>query len=49
MDQAEQCRHEIPYSLLVDGKLENEVIDALFLSDGTWTVVEFKTDTIKDV
>jgi ATP-dependent exoDNAse (exonuclease V) beta subunit len=48
MDQAEQRWHEVPYSLMIDGKLENGSIDALFLSDDSWTIVEFKTDDIRN-
>jgi len=49
MDQARQRRHEVPYSLLVDGVLESGVIDALFLEkEGGWTLVEFKTDAIRN-
>jgi ATP-dependent helicase/nuclease subunit A len=41
--------HEVPYSrLLPDGTLENGIVDALFLADGAWTAVEFKTDRLRD-
>jgi ATP-dependent helicase/nuclease subunit A len=47
MDRAKQRRHEVPYSLMIDGELENGIIDALFLTSATWTIVEFKTDAIR--
>jgi len=46
--------HEVPYSLVAgDGRVENGIIDALYLrdggsADGTWTIVEFKTDHVRD-
>jgi ATP-dependent exoDNAse (exonuclease V) beta subunit len=32
----------------VDGRVESGIIDALYQCDGTWTLVEFKTDRVKD-
>ena len=46
MDGAERRLHEVPYSLIVDGKPQNGIIDSLYRRDGMWTVVEFKTDRI---
>ena len=47
--QAEQrgvCRRETPMTLtLADGALIEGVIDLAFEEDGTWVVVDFKTDT----
>ncbi|NLE76753.1 MAG: hypothetical protein GX605_08380, partial [Chloroflexi bacterium] len=49
MTCAERKLHEVPYSLLLaDGVVENGVIDVLYLAEGRWTVVEFKTDYLKD-
>jgi ATP-dependent helicase/nuclease subunit A len=48
MDGAERRLHEVPYSRLVGGRVENGSIDALYLRDGTWTIVEFKTDELRD-
>jgi ATP-dependent helicase/nuclease subunit A len=48
MDRADQRLHEVPYSLTVDGQVESGIIDALYRCDGTWTLVEFKTDQVKD-
>jgi ATP-dependent exoDNAse (exonuclease V) beta subunit len=48
MDQADRRLHEIPYSLEVDGRVESGIVDALYLREGTWTIVEFKTDRVKD-
>ena len=48
MNSAERCLHEVPYSLPVDGAVESGRMDALFLQDDTWHVVEFKTDAVRD-
>ncbi len=41
--------HEVPYSRVTEtGRVESGVIDALFQRDGNWTMVEFKTDHIRD-
>jgi len=41
--------HEVSYTYtLPDGALEQGVLDALFLADGQWTLVEFKTDHVRD-
>jgi ATP-dependent helicase/nuclease subunit A len=40
-----RCRREAPVLLrLDDGTLVEGVVDAAFLDDGAWTVVDFKTD-----
>ena len=48
MDRADRRLHEVPYSLVVDGRVESGIIDALYQREGTWTIVEFKTDRVKD-
>jgi ATP-dependent exoDNAse (exonuclease V) beta subunit len=48
MNSVDQRLHEVPYSLVVDGQVESGIIDALYRHDGTWTLVEFKTDRVKD-
>ncbi len=48
MDAAERRLHEVPYSLMVDGSVERRIIDALYLKDGVWTIIEFKTGEFKD-
>ena len=48
MEGAERRLHEVPYSRVVDGRVENGIIDALYLRDGSWTIVEFKTDEVGD-
>ncbi|MCL7455412.1 MAG: hypothetical protein M8467_20445, partial [Anaerolineae bacterium] len=48
MDSADQQLHEVPYSLVVDGRIESGIIDALYRNDGIWTIIEFKTDRVKD-
>ncbi|GIK40341.1 MAG: hypothetical protein BroJett011_41740 [Chloroflexota bacterium] len=48
MNQAAQRLHEVPYTLTIDGIIQSGIIDALYLQDGVWTVVEFKTDLVHD-
>ena len=48
MDGADRRLHEVPYSRTVEGRVENGIIDALYLRQGCWTIVEFKTDEVKD-
>jgi len=48
MDRADQRLHEVPYSLGVDGRVESGIIDALYQREGVWTIVEFKTDRVKN-
>lgn len=48
MNQAEQRLHEVPYSWELKEKQETGIIDALFRNNGTWTLVEFKTDRVWD-
>lgn len=41
---AERCHREIPLRLRVDGnRILEGVIDLMFLEDGTWHIVDFKT------
>ncbi len=48
MDRAERLLHEVPYHIQTDDHPESGIIDALYLRDGRWTVVEFKTDQVRD-
>jgi len=48
MAGADRRLHEVPYSRIVDGRVENGIIDALYLREGSWTIVEFKTDEVRD-
>jgi ATP-dependent helicase/nuclease subunit A len=48
MEGADLRLHEVPYSWVVDGRVESGIIDALYQRDGTWILVEFKTDRVKD-
>jgi ATP-dependent exoDNAse (exonuclease V) beta subunit len=48
MDRADQRLHEVPYSIVVNGRAERGIIDALYRREGVWTLVEFKTDDVKD-
>jgi ATP-dependent helicase/nuclease subunit A len=49
MDRAAQRLHEAPYSMIVDGRADEGVIDALFRQGEQWTIVEFKTDAVSSV
>ena len=49
MARAGRRLNEVPYSLSVGGRVESGVIDAVYLQGDSWTVVEFKTDEIRDV
>jgi ATP-dependent exoDNAse (exonuclease V) beta subunit len=49
MASAERWLTEIPYTLPAEdgqGRFKQGIIDALFLKDGIWTVVEYKTDRL---
>jgi len=46
MDGAESLLHEVPYSRYAGRVFERGVLDALYLSGGVWTIVEFKTDAV---
>ena len=49
MDTASRRLHEVPYSLVgAEGMVERGTLDALFQAGGQWTLVEFKTDYVKD-
>ena len=48
MNGAERRLHEVPYSLLRDEGVESGVIDALYLREGVWRIVEFKTDRVRN-
>jgi len=49
MDAAEMRLHEVPYSVTGDqGVPDSGVFDALYFTGGQWTLVEFKTDRVRD-
>jgi ATP-dependent helicase/nuclease subunit A len=48
MHDAERRLHEVPYSRLLDQVVDSGIIDALYLQNGVWTIVEFKTDRVED-
>jgi ATP-dependent exoDNAse (exonuclease V) beta subunit len=48
MDSAHRRLHEVPYSIVVDGRVERGIIDALYRAEGVWTLIEFKTDRVRD-
>lgn len=43
---ATQRYHELPYTYIVDGRLENGIIDLLFKDENGWNVLDFKTNHI---
>jgi ATP-dependent helicase/nuclease subunit A len=47
LEAADIDRREIPFSYRVGDKLETGRIDVLYRLDGTWTVLEYKTDSIQ--
>jgi len=49
MKNADRRLHELPFSRMdEDGNLKLGVIDVLYLRHGNWTIVEYKTDWLKD-
>jgi ATP-dependent helicase/nuclease subunit A len=48
IDHADRRLHEVPYSVTVDGDVQSGLVDLLCQSRGRWTVVEFKTDRVRD-
>lgn len=46
MDQADQRLPEVPYSYLVNGRVQTGYIDMLYEQAGSWTLVDFKTDHV---
>jgi ATP-dependent exoDNAse (exonuclease V) beta subunit len=49
MAAAEKRLHEVPYTLMdEEGRLEQGIVDASYLQNGLWTVVDFKTDQVKE-
>jgi ATP-dependent helicase/nuclease subunit A len=46
---ATACRyHETPYVTEREGQIRSRIIDLLFERNGRWTVVDFKTDRLRD-
>ena len=48
MAGADRRLHEVPYSCVVGGRVESGIIDALYERQGVWTIVEFKTDRVRN-
>ena len=48
MESAERRLHEVEYALDADEHIATGKIDALYLRAGAWTIVEFKTDHLRD-
>ncbi len=44
---AAQRWHEVPFSVMADGRAENGVIDLLYPVGESWRIVEFKTDRLR--
>ena len=49
VDVALEKYSELPYSYLVNDKMENRVIDLLYRDAGGWHIVDFKTDPIQSL
>ncbi|MCB8943069.1 MAG: UvrD-helicase domain-containing protein [Ardenticatenaceae bacterium] len=45
---AEERLHEVPYSYEGDGRWQTGYIDLLYRHQGLWTLVDFKTDRVRD-
>lgn len=48
MNGATRRYHELPFSCRLDGRSVSGVMDALYHREERWTVVDFKTDRIRD-
>ncbi|MBK9054652.1 MAG: PD-(D/E)XK nuclease family protein [Chloroflexi bacterium] len=48
MNQAERRLAELPYVVTRNGQVERGIIDALYLYEGQWTIVDYKTDEVAD-
>lgn len=48
INDAERRFHELPYSYEVSGGVETGYIDLLYRYNGRWTIIDFKTDEIRD-
>ena len=44
---AQESYSELPYSYLIDSKVENRVIDLLYRDHNGWHIIDFKTDPIQ--
>jgi ATP-dependent helicase/nuclease subunit A len=47
MDQALERRSEVPYSRLVNGRVDTGYIDLLYRTDEGWVIVDFITDALR--
>ncbi|HPR35394.1 MAG TPA: UvrD-helicase domain-containing protein [Anaerolineaceae bacterium] len=47
VDAALEHHSELPYSYIVDGKVENRVIDLLYREVRGWHIIDFKSDPIQ--
>jgi ATP-dependent helicase/nuclease subunit A len=48
MNKADRRLPEVPYSYQEQDRPDNGIIDAVYLRNAIWTIVEFKTDKLKD-
>jgi ATP-dependent exoDNAse (exonuclease V) beta subunit len=48
IETAERRLHEVPFSVERDGRIDSGQIDLLYLTDGVWTMVELKTDRVRN-
>lgn len=49
MTTADRRMHEVPFHLQQNGHPKTGYIDLLYQKDGTWRLVDFKTDRIRDI
>ena len=48
MTDADQRLHEVPYYFMIKQETESGYIDALCQHDNRWTIIEFKTDEVRN-
>jgi ATP-dependent exoDNAse (exonuclease V) beta subunit len=48
MTNADQRLHEVPYHFTIEDEIKSGYIDALCRHNDQWTIIEFKTDEIRD-
>lgn len=46
INNAEEKRFEVPYSIVIGGRVEHRIIDLLYRTQKGWHILDFKTDPI---
>src|SRR5690606_9257807 len=49
VDAAHERYAELPYSYIINDKVENRVIDLLYRDADGWRIIDFKTDPIQSI